>query len=102
MGSGLSDSFEKTHIHYYEHGEQPGSHDRKHNQVEVRDSLAVADLDQNGELEFFGFCTSVEGLHLTVWTGRVSNGIRRWHKYHPLFYDVEPSCTEAETSQPYD
>lgn len=72
------------------------------NQVEVRDGLAVADPDQNGELEFFGFCTSVEGVHLTVWTGQVAKGVRRWHKYHPLFYDVEPSCTEAETSEPYD
>lgn len=70
--------------------------------VEVRDSLAVADLDQDGEPEFFGFCTSTEGVHLTVWTGQVAKGIRRWHQYHQLSYDVEPSCTEAEMSEPYD
>lgn len=71
-------------------------------QVEVRDRLAVADLDQDGEDESFGFCTSMEGVHLTVWTGQVATGIRRWHEYHPLVYDVEPSCTEAEMSEPYD
>lgn len=70
--------------------------------VRVRDGLAVADLDQDGSPEFFGFCTSMEGVHLTVWTGPVAEGIRRWHSYHPLNYDVEPSCTEAETRRPYD
>lgn len=53
------------------------------------------DVDHDGNAERFRACTSREGLHLTVWSGEV----RHWHRYHPLGYDTEPTCTPAE-SQP--
>ncbi len=37
-------------------------------------------------------CTSTEGLHLTLWSGRVLKGPRLWHAYYYLGYDVEPTC----------
>lgn len=58
-----------------------------------------ADLDGDGQAEFFRACTSMEGVHLTVWTGAPLTGRRRWHYYHYLGYDVEPDCAPAE-SQP--
>ena len=42
-------------------------------------------------------CASQEGLHFTLW---LSSGRRReriWHQYVPLFYDMEPNCSEPET-----
>jgi len=67
----------------------------------VRGAAVLADVDGDGTEESFGFCTSMEGVHLTVWTGGVATGVRRWHKYHPLSYDVEPSCTDEEMNEPY-
>jgi hypothetical protein len=54
------------------------------------------DLDGDGTPEHFRSCTSAEGLHFTIWSGPPLTGRRRWHRYHYLGYDVEPSCTEAD------
>jgi len=54
------------------------------------------DLDGDGKPEYFRQCTSSEGVHLTIWSGRPLKGTRRWHCYFYLGYDVEPNCTEAE------
>ena len=54
------------------------------------------DLDGDGTAERFRICTSMEGLHLTVWSGAPLTGRRRWHQYHYLGYDVEPSCEDAD------
>ncbi|MDH4044015.1 MAG: hypothetical protein OEW06_06090 [Gemmatimonadota bacterium] len=70
----------------------------------VGDGLALSagadgvsgDLDGDGIPEYFRQCTSTEGLHFTVWSGRPLRGDRRWHRYFFLGYDVEPSCIEAE------
>lgn len=43
------------------------------------------------------WCTSNEGLHLTVWTGTPLTSQRLWHQYYYLGYDVEPSCDERDT-----
>lgn len=58
-----------------------------------------ADLDHDGRMEFFRSCTSSEGIHITIWTGKPLEGKRRWHGYYALSYDVEADCTEAETKQ---
>ena len=63
----------------------------------VASGLANADLNGDGSKEYFRSCTSREGLHLTVWSGRGLRGGRRWHRYYYLGYDVEPSCTSRET-----
>ena len=57
----------------------------------------AADLEGNGKLNFFRSCTSSEGVHLTIWQGKPLEGIRKWHYYYYLGYDVEPSCTERDT-----
>jgi hypothetical protein len=63
---------------------------------QVINGLVVADLDGDGQREFFRSCTSVEGVHLTVWSGAPLTGQRRWHAYHYVGYDMVPSCTAAE------
>lgn len=59
-------------------------------------SRVVGDLDGDGIEESFRSCASSEGLHLTVWSGQPLTGIRKWHSYYYLGYDVEPTCTESE------
>ncbi len=59
-------------------------------------SRATLDLDQDGVLERFRSCASTEGLHLTAWSGPVLSGLRRWHYYHYVGYDMEPTCTEQD------
>jgi hypothetical protein len=67
--------------------------------VAVRSSGGVlsADIEGDRREEFFRLCTSQEGVHLTIWSEAALTGPRRWHRYHPLGYDVEPTCTPAET-----
>jgi hypothetical protein len=63
----------------------------------VRDGGVLGDLDGDGRLESFRSCTSSEGVHLTVWTGKPLEGRRKWHYYYYLGYDVEPNCAESDT-----
>ena len=44
----------------------------------------------------FRACTSSEGVHLTVWSGKPLKGKRVWHAYHALGYDVEANCTPKD------
>jgi hypothetical protein len=62
-----------------------------------RGQYVTADINKDGQPEFFRFCASSDGLHLTVWSGKPLRGKRRWHQYYYLGYDVEPNCTPAET-----
>ena len=55
-----------------------------------------ADLNRDGRSEYFRKCTSNEGIHLTVWSGKPLVGQRRWHRYFYLNYDVVPSCKEKD------
>ncbi len=57
------------------------------------------DLDGDGRTVRFGACTSGEGVYLTAWSGRSLTGRLRWHAYHYLGYDVDPSCSDAETRE---
>ena len=57
--------------------------------------LVSPDLDGDGRHAYFRSCASAEGLHLTVWS-EAPLGRRRFHAYHDLGYDVDPSCTEAD------
>ncbi|MGH9880991.1 MAG: hypothetical protein ACRD6N_06105 [Pyrinomonadaceae bacterium] len=63
----------------------------------VANGVASVDLNGDGRKEYFRACTSQEGLHLTIWSGKSLRGVRRWHRYYYLGYDVEPSCTSRET-----
>ena len=60
-------------------------------------SGVTGDLDGDGKAEFFRACTSLEGVHLTVWKGKALVGIRKWHGYYYLGYDVAPNCTRKDT-----
>ena len=42
-------------------------------------------------------CTSIEGLHLTLWAGEPLKGPRLWHLYYYVGYDMQPSCTPQDT-----
>lgn len=59
-----------------------------------------ADLDGDGAPERFRICTSMEGLHLTVWSGVPLTGTPRWHRYRYLGYDLEPTCEDREVPPP--
>jgi hypothetical protein len=65
-------------------------------QVSVRRGTASGDLDGDGRDEFFRACSSSEGNHLTVWTGRPLIGKRRWHSYYYLGFDVVPDCKKKD------
>ena len=62
----------------------------------VSGGLASADINNDGRREYFRSCASREGLHLTIWSGRPLRGVRRWHHYYYLGYDLEPNCTNRE------
>ncbi len=64
--------------------------------VKVRRGIASGDLNGDGRAEFFRICTSTEGNHLTVWTGRPLRGRRVWHSYYYLGYDVVPDCKKRD------
>jgi hypothetical protein len=67
------------------------------------DSLSISrgqvrgDLDGDGRREYFRQCSSEEGIHLSVWTGKPLTGRRRWQAYFYLGYDVESTCTTRDT-----
>jgi hypothetical protein len=42
-------------------------------------------------------CTSIEGLHLTLWAGEPLKAPRLWHLYYYVGYDLQPSCTPEDT-----
>jgi hypothetical protein len=67
--------------------------------LEVRAGVAAADLDGDGQKEFFRSCASHEGVHFTVWSGTPLKGQRRFHAYHYVGYDLEPNCTDSECDE---
>jgi hypothetical protein len=62
--------------------------------------LISADLDGDGQPEYFRACTSTEGIHFTIWTGKALTGKLRWHQYYYLGYDISANCTAAELESP--
>ncbi|OWY67651.1 hypothetical protein B7486_30500 [cyanobacterium TDX16] len=56
----------------------------------------IGDLDSDGIEESFRACATSEGLYLTVWSGQALTGIRKWHSYYYLGFDIEPTCTAIE------
>lgn len=66
------------------------------NKIQVLKGAARIDLNNDGKGEFFRKCTSNEGLHFTVWSGKPLRGERLWHSYYYLGYDVEPSCQDKD------
>jgi len=58
--------------------------------------MVTADLNSDGNKEYFRSCASSEGLHLTVWSGKPITGKRKWHEYYYLGYDIEPDCDPSD------
>lgn len=58
--------------------------------------IATAELTGAPPAEYFRECTSNEGLHLTVWTGKPLFGKRIWHRYFYLHYDTDPNCKKKD------
>jgi len=69
---------------------------------QTRGKYVTADIDRDGRPEFFRLCASSEGIHMTVWSGKLLRDKPRWHQYYYLGYDVEPDCTplDTETARP--
>lgn len=55
------------------------------------------DLDGDGRNENFRDCTSMEGIHMTVWNGAPLKSKRVFHWYFYLRYDTKPTCKNADT-----
>jgi hypothetical protein len=63
----------------------------------IMNGRAYGDVDGDGSEEIARVCTSMEGLHFTLWRQSTGSPPRRvGHLYHYLGYDVDPSCTEDE------
>ena len=67
-----------------------------HGRFALNRGAVSADLNSDGRTEYFRKCTSNEGIHLTVWSGKPLVGKRRWHRYFYLPYGVVPSCNEKD------
>ena len=44
----------------------------------------------------FRSCTSMEGIHFTIWRGEALTGKRLWHDDYYLGYDTEPTCNDRD------
>lgn len=63
----------------------------------IRRGSVIADLENDRVEERFRVCASMEGLHLTVWSGIPLKGKRQWHRYFYLGYDLEPNCADGDS-----
>lgn len=64
--------------------------------IKVAKGLARGDINNDGKLEYFRSCTSMEGVHYTVWTGKPLKGKRIWHSYYYLRYDTVFTCNKKD------
>ena len=63
----------------------------------IEKGIAKVELTGTPPAEYFRECTSNEGMHFTVWSGRPLIGKRIWHRYYYLEYDTQPTCKSKET-----
>ena len=68
----------------------------KAKRIKVVKGLARADINNDTKLEYFRSCTSMEGIHYTVWTGKPLKGKRIWHSYYYLRYDTVFTCKKKD------
>lgn len=54
------------------------------------------DLNKDGSGDSFRDCTSHEGVHLAICSGKPLESKRLWHAYYYLAYETEPSCFEKD------
>ncbi len=65
-------------------------------QFKTRGRLIRADLNGDGRLEQFRICWSMEGAHLTAWSGIPLKSRRVWHKYYYAGYDTQANCSKKD------
>jgi hypothetical protein len=58
--------------------------------------IPTAELTGAPPPEYFRECTSNEGMHFTVWTGKPLVGKRIWHRYWYLHYDTKFTCKKKD------
>lgn len=52
------------------------------------------DVNHDGERDYFGICSSTEGIHFSVWSGMKDSNEPLWAGYYYLGYDLTPDCLE--------
>jgi hypothetical protein len=62
----------------------------------MRGDTVLLEVESGREPWRFRSCASLEGIHVTAWSGAPLAAPRRWHAYYYLGYDVEPDCTPAD------
>ena len=65
-------------------------------EFESKDGLLSTDITNDGANEYFGICTSDEGIHSAVWTKTAESTRVLWHDYYYLSYEVEANCDVSE------
>lgn len=52
------------------------------------------DVNHDGKDDYFGLCSSAEGIHFSVWSGMKDSDEPLWAGYYYLGYDLMPDCPE--------
>jgi hypothetical protein len=60
--------------------------------------VAFNTLRLEGKPDYFSSCAGSEGVNLLVWNGLPERGALQWRRYYYLGYDVETTCTPADTA----
>jgi hypothetical protein len=60
--------------------------------------LAFNTVRLEGKPDYFSSCGGSEGINLMVWNGLPRQGTLEWHRYYYLGYDVDTTCTAADTA----
>jgi len=53
---------------------------------------ASLDVNNDGKDDYFGICSSTEGIHFSVWSGIKDSNEPLWVGYYYLGYDLTPDC----------
>jgi hypothetical protein len=68
------------------------------NQVRIEAGIPLVALANSTGTLALHSCASADGIHLTVWKRHPLEGPRLWHDYVYLNQDLDPDCTDKETS----
>lgn len=60
--------------------------------------MAFNTVRLEGKADYFSSCSGSEGVNLMVWNGVPRQGALEWHRYYYLGYDVDTTCTAADTA----
>lgn len=66
-----------------------------HADLRILHGVVEGKLDSRDSVTFRA-CSSMEGLHFSVWTGGALKEKQVWHRYYYLGYDIEPTCKDSD------